>query len=150
MLLVYFLVGCLAVFLIHFTLKRIGALPEHERSKMRWMLLVGGALILIILLARFGAHWLAALFSGFLALTALVSRLLIWIPIAQWFRQPRSAVADMDAKQAREILGVSAEASREEIIAAHRRLMKKLHPDAGGTESLAQQLNQAKDTLLKD
>lgn len=54
-----------------------------------------------------------------------------------------------DADKARRLLGVSAGASREEILAAHRRLVAKVHPDAGGSEGLAAELNAARDTLLK-
>jgi DnaJ-domain-containing protein 1 len=54
-----------------------------------------------------------------------------------------------DADKARRLRGVSATASRDEIIAAHRRLVAKVHPDAGGSEGLAAELNAARDTLLK-
>ena len=46
------------------------------------------------------------------------------------------------------ILGLGANASRQEIIDAHRRLMAKNHPDKGGSNFIAQQLNEAKRTLL--
>jgi curved DNA-binding protein CbpA len=46
------------------------------------------------------------------------------------------------------ILGLEAGASNEDIITAHRRLIQKLHPDRGGNEFLATQLNLAKDKLL--
>ncbi|MGE0776381.1 MAG: J domain-containing protein [Sphingomonadaceae bacterium] len=54
-----------------------------------------------------------------------------------------------DADRARRILGVRAGASNAEIIAAHRRLVAKVHPDTGGSEGLAAELNAARDTLLR-
>lgn len=57
--------------------------------------------------------------------------------------------AKMSADEARRILGVGAEATREEIQAAYTRLMRAVHPDKGGTAGLAAQLNAARDRLLK-
>ena len=54
----------------------------------------------------------------------------------------------MSADEARRILGVGPEAGRAEIQAAHKRLMRMAHPDAGGTAGLAAQLNAARDRLL--
>jgi DnaJ-like protein len=54
----------------------------------------------------------------------------------------------MSDPQARDVLGVSASASPQEIRAAYNRLMRKNHPDVGGTNGLAAQLNAARDRLL--
>ena len=54
-----------------------------------------------------------------------------------------------DLTEAREILGVAATASREEIQAAYARLIRAVHPDAGGSAGLAARINAARDRLLK-
>ncbi len=63
-------------------------------------------------------------------------------------RQPRGAPSGMSREDAYAVLGLAPGASETMIREAHRRLMAKLHPDRGGSDYLAAQINQARDVLL--
>lgn len=52
-------------------------------------------------------------------------------------------------KEALEILGLEEDASDEDVQSAYKALMKKVHPDQGGSDYLAQKLTAARDFLLK-
>jgi len=54
----------------------------------------------------------------------------------------------MSAEEACEVLGVAADAGRDEIVTAHRALMGRLHPDKGGSHYLSAKVNEARKVLL--
>jgi curved DNA-binding protein CbpA len=54
----------------------------------------------------------------------------------------------LSTAQALEILGLKAGATEQEIRVAYNRLMKRVHPDVGGSDFFAKQLNEVRDVLL--
>jgi hypothetical protein len=84
--------------------------------------------------------WLALLVS--LAAKALTGR---W-PWELW--RAWTALPPSPEERARRLLGVAAQATREEITTAHRNLVSRVHPDRGGTTAEVQAANEARDCLL--
>lgn len=61
---------------------------------------------------------------------------------------PESTGPSMGRAEALAVLGLVEGATDEEIRAAHRRLIQRVHPDVGGSADLAARINRAKDILL--
>ena len=68
----------------------------------------------------------------------------------QWWRRRAVAANAMRPGEARRILQISDTAGAEEVREAHRRLIARVHPDAGGSADLATRVNAARDTLLAE
>jgi len=61
---------------------------------------------------------------------------------------PAGSRTDMSRGEALAVLGLADGATADEIRAAHRRLIQRMHPDVGGSADLAARINRAKDVLL--
>ena len=77
----------------------------------------------------------------------LMAAAILW---AAHRRRQAGLAAPMPVEEARALLGVSPGASLAEIREAHRRLIVKVHPDAGGSTELAHRVNAARDTLVAE
>ncbi|MFN3918658.1 MAG: J domain-containing protein [Methylohalobius sp.] len=128
--------------------------PEEVIAKLRGRGGTGlaAALILLALLVH---SWLLPV----LAIGAVVIRGLPYLLglLRTWQQRPQAEAGGFGSRrgampesvaEAYEILGLKPGASRAEIIAAHRRLVQKVHPDRGGSDFLASQINRAKEILL--
>ncbi|QMU60630.1 MAG: DnaJ domain-containing protein [Gammaproteobacteria bacterium] len=92
-------------------------------------------------------------FAGLLRFVPLFKNLFTNTPASTTETNGQASNANQDIKmtkdEAHRILGVDDNATKDEIIEAHRTLIQKMHPDRGGNDYLATKINQAKDYLLK-
>jgi hypothetical protein len=136
----YLVLGAIALWLVLRGRARLGARRE-------WRFLSGAFAV-----AAFAGAAYAAVREAWLAAVALVL-MGAWLALATrrapGAASPPAASAPMSLEEARAILGVGPAAAPAEIRAAYARLMCAVHPDKGGTQGLAAQLNAARDRLLK-
>jgi len=72
-----------------------------------------------------------------------------WREAAQAQDNASKGAGRMTEREARKLLGVGASAGEKEIKEAHRNLMRKHHPDKGGSSEFAARLNAARELLLE-
>ena len=106
-------------------------------------------LISILILIRINPNFLSLL-PGFLIF------FIKWKPVLSILRNLllfrsrnyQSKDGSMSKDQAYKVLGLNNKATKKEILDAYHSLMKKNHPDLGGSDWITSQLNKAKETLL--
>jgi hypothetical protein len=157
------LMGLLLIALIYWTMPPLSA--SVRRQIGRWSLRIGIAAVLLVLL-RVGLPWLAIIGAGLVGVLRLAMPILVRL-LPLWFLRrantgsagmPGSGGAgpdfrrapDMTRAHALEVLDLREGASRQEILNAYKELIKKVHPDRGGSSYLAAEVNRARDVLLAE
>lgn len=141
--------------------RSVRARPEAERRKYILKSAVFAlAAVMIVLAAAGRLHWVVAAAGAVAAFIPRLVGLLKYIPLIdrlvkgyrsnpqQNGKSSGPASAGMSREEALAVLGLKDGATRQDVTGAHRRLMQKVHPDRGGSDYMAAQLNKAKDTLL--
>ena len=144
--------------------------PERKRFTRQYLLWAAAAVVLgLVLTGR--APWVMGVLAAILALAGRMAQLAQFAPLFKKLfgddaqagqnssgqgsagddssEQQAQFSQTMTRQQAADFLGVDINASRDEIRQAHKKLMQKIHPDRGGSDALAKQINLAKDLLLK-
>ena len=139
--------------------KRGRRLSKDERRQLYKKVALWASVAIVLVLAATGrAHWLMGVIAGLIGIASRAVQLAAYFPILKKFlsddaharTQPNSAMNSntMSRADAAQILGVAVDASEQEIKDAHKKLMHKCHPDRGGTDALAAQINKAKELML--
>ena len=140
----YGVLAAIAVLIVLWTMRQAGRLPvakqrQFTKQAVGYALCAAGAFfalkgLLVIAVPLFGVG------AGILGFQSLFSQ------------KPASASSPqtiMPKDEALAVLGLNPNATVEDIRAAHKSLLRGLHPDTGGSNYLAAKINAARDVLLK-
>jgi len=109
-------------------------------------------LIIIICIVLFLMRFFPAVITSIPAIFLILFRWGNFINfIAKVFLRNKSQIFKkeiMTKREALEILGLDESASKEDILKSHQKLIKKNHPDIGGSDWITKKLNKARDILL--
>lgn len=145
--------------------------PEEQKRLWPKALLWGTGVILLLMVLTGKLHWIGVIVAALLPLMNTAGRALLrFAPqlLSIWQKQkaqaskqqthkedsgdkqpPQKAAGEMSISEALEVLNLSPNPGKAEIIQAHRRMIQQFHPDRGGNDYFASKLNLAKSILLK-
>jgi len=137
-----------------------------ERKKLMFWGVIGIAATIVGILAITGhLNVITAAIAGLVALLPRASQFLKYLPFVSRLLNknnsanqqqtghnqqspPQRGKQTMSQDDAMDVLGLKTGYSKDDVKQAHRRMMLKNHPDRGGSDYLAAQINTAKDVLL--
>jgi DnaJ family protein C protein 19 len=152
----YQLLVILFILLAIIGIRHISKQPEDVRPKLRLRYGLYALLGLAILLVFSGKlHWVAGAIA---AVLPIIQRFFPLFLRALPFFKNKAADAtkkktstssnEMDVEQALQVFGFDVLPTEDKVVQRHRELIQKNHPDRGGSDYLAAQINQAKEVLV--
>ena len=145
---VYLVVGIIIITLLLSIFVNFIHLSQYKFKKYLKLFIFISLILFLIFLMRFNPK--------IISIIPLVFVLFFkWMPVlsflkSTFFSKKTQSVnlKKMDRAEALEILGLDRKATKDEIIERYNKLIKKNHPDLGGSEWITKRINKARDILL--
>ena len=148
-----FFLGIIFLVSIIFFVDWLSAKNKKELNKKINLIIIFLSILIGIILLIGGLYLYSPLFFSIAAW--FLRKKIIFDVLLNIFRK-KQKIDQNDLKQkmslmeSYELLGIDENASKEVIIKSHKELIRKLHPDKGGSSYLSAKVNEARDIILAD
>ena len=148
-----FFLGIIFLILVIFILDWLSANNKKQLNKKINLIIIFISLLIGIILLIGGLYLYSPLFFSIAAW--FLRKKIIFDMLLNIFRRKQKIDKNdynqkMSLRESYELLGVDENAPLEVIIKSHKELIRKLHPDKGGTSYLSARVNEARDIILAD
>ena len=144
---IYFIYGLTSLIILIILVRYITSIDS--RRFQSFLKIFFGIIFLItaIFLLFRGFYYLS---GPLLAISLWLTRLKTILSLYNSFAKNKKEEVFLDKNEALDILGLDFNATKDDIITAHKKLIEKNHPDKGGSDYLSAKINKARDVLLRD
>jgi len=122
---------------------------------LKFLKTIGIVFLAVLVVYLVGTGKFLAALGGITGIVSLLVRWgILWTQLNALFSFKKSSehgkekLTEMGSKEALEVLGLKENCSKDDVKSAHKKLIKNIHPDHGGSDWLAARINRAKDILL--
>ena len=148
-----FFLGIIFLILVIFFLDWLSVNNKKQLNKKVNFIIIFISLLIGIILLIGGLYLYSPLFFSIAAW--FLRKKIIFDMLLNIFRRKQKIDKNdynqkMSLRESYELLGVDENAPLEVIIKSHKELIRKLHPDKGGTSYLSARVNEARDIILAD
>ena len=146
-----FFLGIIFLILVIFFLDWLSTNNKKQLNKKINLIIIFISLFIGIILLIGGLYLYSPLFFSIAAW--FLRKKIIFDMLLNIFRKKQKINQNdykqkMSLKESYELLGIDENASLEDIIKSHKELIRKLHPDKGGSSYLSARVNEARDIIL--
>ncbi|MBC37193.1 MAG: hypothetical protein CMM97_05105 [Rickettsiales bacterium] len=147
------IIGLVIFILLIYVLKAFAR--ANPKKILKFLKIIGIILLTILVFYLAGTGKFLAALGGITGIISLLVKWgILWKQLNALFNFKKSSehgkekLAEMSRREALEVLGLQESCSKDDVRFAHKKLIKGIHPDQGGSDWLAAKINHAKDILL--